>query len=567
MNRQPIKEDASVFKKCPTGIAGFDEITGGGLPKGRPTLVCGNAGCGKTLFGMQFLISGATEYNEPGVFISFEENEKELTENVASIGWDLNALIAEKKMYVDHIYIERSEIEESGEFTLDGLFIRIEAALMAVHAKRIVIDTIEALFSGFSNEAILRAEIRRLFRWLKEKKQTAIITGERGVNALTRHGLEEYVSDCVVLLDHRMDEQLAIRRLRVVKYRGSFHGTNEYPFLIDKNGVFLLPITSLTLDYNVSSERISTGVERLDAMLGGKGFFKGSSVLISGTAGTGKSSLAAFFIDAACRRGERSLYLSFEEPPQQIMRNMASIGIDLGQWLKKDMLSFQSMRVTTLGLEMHLSLMLKTIQDFNPHVVVIDPISNLNSIGTGRDAKAVLTRMIDFMKMNGITSLFTDLAHSGIGMETTETQISSLMDTWILLRDIELNGERNRGLYILKSRGMPHSNQIREFMITRNGLDLIDVYIGSSGVLTGTARIAQENRELAHEEERTHRIEMLQRELDRKKRAMESQVFMVQDTFSKEIEDIEHALAEVISLQDFSMKERKQLGKIRGKDA
>ncbi len=509
---------------------------------------------------------GTTEFGEPGVFIAFEENEKELIENVASLGWDLNALMEEKKLYLDHIHIERSEIEETGEFNLDGLFVRIECALQAVKAKRIVVDTIEALFSGFSNEGLLRAEIRRLFRWFKERGLTAVITAEQGDQNLTRHGLEEYVSDCVVFLDHRMSNQVAVRRLRVVKYRGSSHNTNEFPFLIDQKGFSVIPITALGLDYSVSNDRIATGIERLDTMLGGKGVYKCSSILVSGTAGTGKSSIAAYFVDAACRRQERSLYLSFEEPPQQIMRNMASIGLDLEQWVKKGLLVFRSMRVTTLNMEMHLATILKAIQDFMPHVMVIDPISNLSSIDDSRDAKSLLTRLIDYMKMNGITSMFTDLAHTGSALEKTKTEISSLMDTWILLRDIEIYGERNRGLYILKSRGMSHSNQIREFLITEKGIDLIDVYVGSSGVLTGTARIAQEARELAEEQQRGYKIESIERDMKRKKRAMETQIEELKDTYARELEDLEQSLIEARTQQTMLLRERQQLGQMRGKD-
>ncbi len=565
MSKQQTVDEVQL-KKSLTGIAGFYEITGGGIPTGRPTLVCGRAGCGKTLFGMEFLVRGVTEFDEPGVFISFEENENELAENVASIGWDLRALIKEKKIFLDYIFIERSEIEETGEFNLDGLFIRIESAIQEVNAKRIVIDTMEALFSGFPNEAILRAEIRRLFRWLKDKGLTAVITGEQGEQSFTRHGLEEYISDCVVFLDHRMTEQLAIRRLRVVKYRGTSHGTNEYPFLIDEKGFSVIPITAVGLDYNVSSERLSSGIERLDTMLGIKGFFKGSSILVSGTAGTGKSSLASFFVDAACRRNERSLYFSFEEPPQQIMRNMTSIGLNLDQWVQNGVLAFRSLRITTFGLEMHLAMMLKTIQEFKPQVVVIDPISNLTSIGSVRDSKAVLTRLIDYMKMKGITSMFTDLAYAGNATETTETEISSLMDSWVLLRDIELNGERNRGMYILKSRGMSHSNQIREFLITDKGLDLINVYVGSSGVLTGTARVIQEARESSEEVERALSIERIQREVERKKRMRESRISVIQETFTREIEDLEQSLAEIKTQQGILLNEKNHLSKMRGED-
>jgi len=566
MNQKNQQKTSMALKKCRTGISGFDEITGGGLPKGRPTLVCGGAGSGKTLFAMEFLLNGATQFNEPGIFISFEENERELTENVASLGWDLEALGREKKIFLDHVYIERSEIEETGEFNLEGLFIRIESALSAVNAKRIAVDSMEALFSGFSDEMTLRAEIRRLFRWLKEKGLTAVITGEQGKGSFTRHGLEEYISDCVVFLDNRMNDQVATRRIRVVKYRGTSHGANEYPFLITEKGFSVLPITSLNLDYPVSTERIPTGVERLDTMLGGQGFFRGSSILVSGTAGTGKSSLAARFAAAACNRGEQALYFSFEESPQQIMRNMGSIGIDLRPPAENGLLHFRSVRASSFGMEIHLSMMVKAINDLNPTVVAIDPISNLRSVGNEKEVKETLTRLIDYMKMKGITSFFTDLTFSGNALEKTENAISSLMDTWILLRDIELNGERNRGMYVLKSRGMAHSNQIREFLITDEGLQLVDAYIGHGGVLTGTSRINQEAVETAEEQLRQQKLERLRRDLKRRENAMESRMQEIKDAFQSEKEEIEHALAELeVSKTSLNQNIRK-LTKMRGAD-
>lgn len=455
--------------KAPTGIQGLDEITGGGLPKGRPTLVCGGAGCGKTLLAMEFLVRGATEFNEPGVFMAFEESAQDLTQNVASLGFDLKDLVARKKIVLDYVYIERSEIEEAGEYDLEGLFIRLGAAIDSIGAKRVVLDTIESLFAGLPNPLILRAELRRLFRWLKDKGVTAIITGERGEGTLTRQGLEEYVSDCVIVLDHRVSEQTSSRRLRVVKYRGSTHGTNEYPFLIDADGISVLPVTSLALEHIASSEKISTGIPRLDAMLGGAGYYRGSSVLVSGTAGTGKSSFAAHFADAACRRGERVLYFSFEESPSQIMRNMRSIGIDLKQWVKKGLLQIQAHRPSSAGLETHLAMKHKVIAEFKPQVVILDPLNSFvvgdNEIGV----HSMLMRLLDYLKMQQITGLFTNLTSSGGVLEQTEVAISSLIDTWLLLRAIESGGERNRDLTVLKSRGMAHSNQAREFLLTDHG--------------------------------------------------------------------------------------------------
>ncbi len=517
--------------KSPTGIQGFDEITGGGLPSGRPTLVCGGAGCGKTLFGMEFLIRGATMFNEPGVFMSFEETNEELIKNVSSLGFDLVDLVRHKKIALDHVHIERSEIEETGEYDLEGLFIRLNYAIDSIGAKRVVLDTIESLFAGLPNQLILRAELRRLFRWLKTKGVTAIITGERGGENLTRQGLEEYVSDCVIMLDHRVTEQTSTRRLRVVKYRGSMHGTNEYPFIIDENGFSVLPITSIGLGHIVSNKRISSGIPALDVMLEGKGFYRGSTVLVSGTAGVGKTSLAAHFAEAACKRGERVLYFCFEESPNQLMRNMRSIGIKLEPHVQKGLLQFQATRPTLYGLEMHLAVTHKAVNAFKPDVVILDPINTFIIGDKPNEVKTMLMRIVDFLKGNHITALFTSLSSAERAQESSDVGISSLIDTWLLLRDIELNGERNRGMYVLKSRGMANSNQIREFILTDHGVELREAYIGAKGVLTGSARIAQEALENA--ELLTHKqdIERKRRELERKRKVLGAQIAALNNDF------------------------------------
>ena len=509
--------------KAATGITGLDEITRGGFPRGRTTLVCGGPGCGKTLLAMEFLFRGAREYDEPGVFFAFEETAEELDENVRALGFDLKKLTEEKKLLVDFVRVERSEIEETGDYDLEGLFIRLGHAIDSIQAKRVVLDTLETLFSGLSNQGVLRAEIRRLFRWLKDRKITAVITAERGDNSLTRYGLEEYVSDCVIVLDHRVNENLSTRKLRVLKYRGTTHGTNEYPFLIDEQGISVLPITSLGLDHQVTDERISTGIPRLDAMLGGQGLYRGSSVLVSGTAGTGKTSLAAHFVDAACRRGERCLYFAFEESESQIQRNLRSLGLDLGQWAKKGLLRFHTSRPTGYGLEMHLVVVHKLVNEFQPQAVIIDPITTFLGSGTAAEAEAMVMRLVDFLKSKRITALFTSLLH-GKAVEESKVSISSLIDTWLFLRDIELGGERNRGLYVLKSRGMAHSNQIREFRLTDHGIELTDVYVGPEGILTGSMRLAQEAREQAAVVTRQQEIDRRRRELDRKRLTLEAQV-------------------------------------------
>jgi circadian clock protein KaiC len=553
--------------KSPTGIDGFDQVTEGGIPTGRPTLVCGGAGCGKTLFAISFLVHGATRFDEPGVYLSFEESTDELVQNVASLGFDLPALIEKKKIVLDHVRVERSEIEETGDYDLEGLFIRLGFAIDSIGARRVVLDTIESLFSGLANQSILRAELRRLFRWLKDKGVTAVITGERGDGTLTRQGLEEYVSDAVILLDHRVTEQVSTRRLRIVKYRGSAHGTNEYPFLIDEEGIAVLPITSIGLSHGAPAERISSGVARLDTMLGGQGYYRGSTILVSGTAGAGKSSLSAHFVDAACRRGERCLAFEFEESPQQVVRNMRSIGIDLQQWVDRGLLEFHAARPSLHGLEMHLSRMHRAIEQFRPSVVILDPVSSLISVAAQGDVRATLTRLIDHLKVEGITALLTSLTHGRSELEQTDVAISSIVDTWLLLVTLESSGERNRGLYVLKSRGMGHSNQIREFLLTDHGIELIDVYAGPSGVVTGSARLTQEAQERAAALVQEQELERKERTLARLRAAFDAEVAALRARFEAEQADLATGIDEQRSRATRLRDDRSKIAARRRADA
>jgi circadian clock protein KaiC len=516
------------LKKTPTGITGFDEITGGGVPKGRPALICGAAGCGKTLFSVEFLVRGARQFDEPGVFLAFEETREELAKNVASLGFDLDQLIRQKKLVVDYVHIERSEIQENGEFDLEGLFIRLNHAIDSIGAKRVVLDTLEALFAGFPNEQILRAEIRRLFRWLKDKGVTAVVTAERGQGSFTRHGLEEYVADCVVSLDNRVIDQISTRRLRVVKYRGSLHGANEYPFLIGEHGISVLPITSLGLNHEAGKERISSGIPRLDTMLGGRGFYRGSSILVSGTAGTGKTTLAAKIVEATCARGERAVYFAFEESPSQILRNMLSVGIDLAPHVKKGLLEFHAVRPTYYGLEMHLTAIHETVKKFQPRVVVIDPLTNLIEIGNPREVKAMITRLIDFLKMHQITAVFNSLTGGGANFDQTDVGVSSLMDAWMVVRILESGGERNRALYLLKARGLGHSNQVRELIISNKGVNLVDVYVGEGEVLAGSERLVQEARNQQAALTQNEQAELRRLQFARRRKSIEAQIAALQ---------------------------------------
>ena len=460
------------LRKTPTGIEGLDQITHGGLPKGRPTLIYGGAGCGKTLLAAEFIVRGITEFNEAGAFITFEETAQELTENVASLEFDIERLIENKDLFIHEVALGPEEMVELGGYDLNGLFIRIEYAIDSVGAQRLVIDGIETLFSYFTHEQNLRAEIKRLFEWIKKKGVTAVITAESDEvsKKSTKHGIEEYLSDCVIFLDQRIQDEIAVRRLHIVKYRGTRHGTNEYPFLVTENGLSVLPVTVPGLDHEVPTERISTGIPQLDEMFGGKGYYRGSSILISGTAGTGKSSFASYFAKSVCESGKRCIYFSFEESTSQIIRNMQSIGLDLLPFEKQGLLQFHAVRPTMYGLEMHLLTMHRIINEFTPEAVLLDPISNLTSIGTIENIKLMFLRILDHLKKNRITALCTNLTEGGHAQEATEVGVSSIMDTWILLENLRKEDQRQRLISIIKSRGMPHSKSVRSFDLTDHGI-------------------------------------------------------------------------------------------------
>jgi circadian clock protein KaiC len=561
----PMNGDISItpLPKARTGISGLDEISGGGLPRGRTTIVCGGPGCGKTMLGMEFLIRGAHELDEPGVLVAFEETPQEMERNVASLGFDLKGLVNRKKLFLDYVFVEPSEIQETGDYDLEGLFIRLQHAVDSIGAKRVCLDTLEALFSGFHNEGVLRAELRRLFRWLKDRNLTTVITAEKGEKTLTRHGLEEYVSDCVILLDHRIRDQISTRRLRIVKYRGTKHGADEYPFLIDDRGMSVLPVTSLEMQHKVSDERVPTGIADLDEMLGGKGFYRGSSVLISGTAGSGKTTMAASFAEAACIRGERCLYIGFEESVEQVARNMRSVGVDLGKWTANGLLAHEAWRPSQYGIEMHLLRIHKLVDAVKPQHVIVDPVTNLINASAEKEVYSMLMRLMDYLKSRQITSIFTNLTQNGEALEKTDLGVSSLTDTWILCRDLESNGERNRCVYVLKSRGMQHSNQVREFVMSRDGIRLISPYIGSGVVLTGSARIAQEAKEKAEALVRAQDIEKKQEALERKRSALEAQMKVMKLDFGAEELELERVIGEQRSREMQLQVEREAMDRFR----
>jgi len=557
---------AAQLQKCPTGIQGLDEITQGGLPRGRPTLVCGDAGSGKTILAMQFLVRGITQYDEPGVFIAFEENAQDLAINMASMGVDVGRLCAENKLAIDWVHLNPAEIEEAGEYDLDGLFIRIQCALERVHARRIVLDSIEALFSTLRSQTTLRSELQRLFHWLKERQLTTVVTGERGDGRLTRHGLEEYVADCVISLDHDVVNQVSTRHVRVVKYRGSVHGANQYPFLIGKNGFSMFPITSVGLECPAPTEQISSGIPRLDTMLRGGGFYRGSSILVSGGAGTGKSSMAAHFVRAACARGERALYFGFEESQAQILRNMRSIGIDLAPWVERGLLQFHAARPSLCGLETHLAMILAAVTEFEPRVIVLDPLSDFLVVGSHSDVKGMLTRLIDYLKMKQITALFISLTSAEHEVQQSEAGISSLIDCWLLLRSLEQGGERNRVLYLLKSRGMAHSTQVREFLLTDEGVDLVDVCVSAGGVMVGSARRDYESRQveeaLRQKEEAAHK----RSQLERRRRDMQAQIESLRWQFEEEERELGESMRNAVEIDDRAKNDRDAIARSREQD-
>ncbi len=527
-----LNPDSSPLSKVATGIVGFDDITLGGLPAGRPSLICGAAGCGKTLFGVTFLVRGAVDHDEPGVFMSFEERPRDLVDNVASLGYDLQGLIDQKKIVIDHVHIDRSEIEETGEYDLEGLFVRLGYAIDTIGAKRVVLDTIEALFASFTDTAILRAELRRLFYWLKERGVTAVITGERGNGQLTRYGIEEYVSDCVILLDNRVVDQITTRRLRVVKYRGSSHGTNEYPFFIDEFGITVLPVTAAGLNHSASQQVVPSGIEGLDRMLGRGGFYRGSSVLVSGLAGTGKTTFGASFIDACCKRDERCLLFSFEESESQLVRNLESVGLNLKTYIDSGLLRVESARPSLYGLEVHLARMYREIMAFKPHAVVIDPISAFR--GPESEVHATLLRLVDLLKEHNITAIFFSLSEAKARAQGLDREVSSLMDVWISLGMVEADGEHNRLLYVLKARGMGHSNQVREYHIDSNGITLVRPYIGPHGVLTGSARLNQEAREHREADVRKQLVEQRRREKEKNRTLLERKIAEMREALEAE---------------------------------
>jgi circadian clock protein KaiC len=538
---QPHETDVLVLaeaalKKVASGISGLDEMTDGGLPRGRPTLVCGTAGCGKTMLGLQFLVRGAMDHGEPGVLVTFEETPADLTANVAGVGWDLADLQRRKQLVIEYIKVEPNQIQETGAYDLEGLFIRLGAAIDAIGAKRVVIDTLEVLFAALADQTTLRSELRRLFGWLKDRGVTAVITAESGDGTLTRHGLEEYVSDCVIFLDHRVTRQVSTRRLRIVKYRGSSHGTDETPFMIDTHGFRVMPAASMRLAHDAPEQRVSTGVARLDLMLGGAGYFRGGSILITGTPGSGKTSLAAAFLAAGCARGERAILFSFEESPQQLTRNLRSVSIALEHHIQEGCLRVLATRPTAYGLEGHLASMLHAVEEHDPRLVVVDPISAFN--GANDDLTAMLTRLIDSLKERQVTAVCTSLTTSD---DDVLMPVAGVVDAWLSLAMVETNGERNRSLQVVKARGTRHSNQVRELLISDTGIDLLDVYTGTGAVVMGTGRQIREAVDVEDVIEHQERAEARQRRLDRQRSAVEAKIAVLQADFDVETESFERA--------------------------
>jgi circadian clock protein KaiC len=555
------------LEKTPTGISGFDEITFGGVPKGRPTLVIGGAGSGKTLFGMQFLVRGAVDHGEAGVFLTFEETADDLTKNVRSLGYDLRQLASQNLIAIEHAALDQpSRVIGQGEYDLDALFMRLARTIDTLGATRVVVDTLEVIITDDRDRAAVRTTCLRLFRWLKNRGVTSIITAEESNHGRTAHDLEEFIADCVVHLDHRVDNQVSSRTLRVVKYRGSKHGTNEYPFLIGDEGISVLPVTSIGLRHRVSDERVSSGIPRLDTMLGGKGFYRGSTVMISGTPGSGKSSVSAEFTNAACARGERVIYFTFEESPEQVTRNMRSIGLDLQRWVDSNHLRFVAARPSAYGLEMHLAVMMKVIRDFDAQNVVVDPISNIIRAGSTNEAHTMVVRLVDFLKTRGATAILTHPTAPVALLDHSELAISSIIDTWILLQSVESGGERNRTLLVLKSRGMYHSNQLREFLITDNAIELVDVYTGPDGVLTGASRATKEAEQRAAQVAREHETRRAQHRFERRRQAIEAQIAALRAELESDESEMLRGVDEANAAESERSQGRQRMARIRGAD-
>ncbi|WP_240236172.1 circadian clock protein KaiC [Nocardioides sp. CFH 31398] len=524
-----------MLEKAATGIEGFDDITFGGLPRARATIVTGAAGSGKSMFGVEFLAQGARAYGEPGVLLSFEETADELVANAASIGVDLRAMADEGTLVVDSAAGDLDDLVQSGAFDLEGLLLRLAAAIDAVGARRVVLDTVETLFSTLPDETTVRREFARLLRWLKERDLTVVVTAERGQQGrLTRHGIEEYVSDCVVVLDHRVEDEVATRRMRVAKYRGSPHGTNEFPFLISGRGLVVMPLHHDELT-EVSEERVSLGIPELDTMVGG-GVFRGSTIMISGSAGTGKTSIAACAADAACRRGEKALFLSFEEPSGQVVRNMRSIGLDLQHWIDKGLLVVQHMRPAITGLEAHLASLHMILDEHPAEVVVLDAVASLSRGVASYASASAVARDIAMLRLRGATTVLTALAGTHDDPHT-DVSASSLVDAWLLVRNVENDGERNRLLMTIKNRGSFHSNQVREFLLTDDGPRLVDVFVGPDGVLTGSAREQQEARDASTEDARRRDQERRRASIERRREEVEAQIATLRRQLEDELAD------------------------------
>ncbi|MBA3285861.1 MAG: circadian clock protein KaiC [Nitrosopumilus sp.] len=554
------------LKKCPTGIIGLDEITFGGLPKNRCTLICGGAGSGKSIFGIEFVIRGAEFYKEPGLFVAFEENEEELNQNITSLGFNIKELIDSNLLVLDYVHIDRAEFKEIGSYNLDGLFIRLSDSIDRFKIKRVVLDTIEVLFGNFTNEIILRSELQRLFRWFKEKNVTVVVTAEQGVNTFSRYGLEEYVADCVILLDNRMHQQISTRRLRVAKYRGSSHGNNEYPFIINDSGISIIAITSIKLDYPVSNKHVSSGIKQLDTMFGDKGFYSGSSILVSGAAGNGKTSIAASFSNGTCELGKKCFYFTLDESVDQIIRNMNSIGIDLSQWINKDLLRFHAINPYTAGLEAHLADIQRLTNEFNPSVVIIDPIANLKILGPLNEVQGILSILVNFFKNKQITTMFTSLVPEEKFGYVVEEGISNLMDTWVFLQYIHGEGERNRGISILKSRGMSHSNQLREVILSDKGIHLQNVYIGQDKVLAGSARLVQATKLEIENSNRESELKHRERQIEITRKSLEAQISALHETLEDAKEEAIHLNEQKGNIYKLLEESRIEISKMRMAD-
>ena len=559
MTKGKVKSSSDIVS---TGVKGLDDVLGGGIPQGHAMLLVGKPGTGKSILSMEYLLHGIELHKENGVYISFEESEKQIISNAASFGWKFEEMVKKNKLAISYIDMQPEQMRTVGDYDLSALILRVKGAIKKVNARRVVIDGINNLLSTFDDERIIRSDLLRLIREIKEVNATIFITGERGHDSWSKMGFEEYLADGLMHLDNRTDGNYQTREIQVVKCRGINHYTGKSPFIINSEGMSIRPLITADFDYKVLKSRVSTGIADIDNMLGGKGLYRGSTVYITGPSGAGKTSISSSFANGACSRGERALFLAFEESSDQIIRNMKSIGLSLDKWVNEKLLYFYTARATTNSLEGHLDNIMTMVREVEPTCVVLDPISAFRPIANENETKLMLIRLNDYLRARKITTVFTALSSDGEYSEHADVQLSSIADTWIVVRIMDYKGERNNVMQLMKSRGMSHSRQMKEMYFTGNGLKLQNVYQGPEGVLTGAARIGQEKYEKLKEARNVIEIDKNRKKIERKKSLLEASIEALKHEYEEELEAL-HAAIEEAEEQNSKIKEtRKEIENI-----